>query len=118
MEQLLIFDEFGAVTVGDLPAEMFVLQQLKEVQTHRILDELGVFRAAPVLKVGEVVAEALVFEEVPLCQKIQIVWIRETLHKLQLNLEPHLLLLFALLYVHGDRTRRLEFPSTLTLIGN
>jgi hypothetical protein len=63
-----------------------VLQQLKEVQAHRILNVADILRLLPVLQVGQVVDEVVFFEEATLSQEVEIVGIAQTLNKLKLNL--------------------------------
>ena len=62
VEDDLVVDELAALRRGQLPAKVLRLQQVEKVQTHRVLDELGVLRSLPVLQVVEVVDERLVLE--------------------------------------------------------
>lgn len=99
VQQLLLIDELGTLSVDQLLPEVFVLQQLQHVQTVRILEELGVLRLLPVQQVLQVVDEWSLSQDTSLSKKVQVVWVGQTLDKLQLGLEtiPGLLLCF-----HGD----------------
>lgn len=62
VENDLVVDELAALRRGQLPAKVFRLQQVEKVQTHRVLDELGVLWPLPILQIVEVVDEGLVLE--------------------------------------------------------
>lgn len=58
----LIVDKLAALCRGELTPKVLMLQEVQKVQTHRILDKLGVLGPLPVLQVLEVVDEGLVLE--------------------------------------------------------
>lgn len=62
VEDNLIVDELAALRRGELPPKGLMLEEVEKVQRHRVLDELGVLRALPVLQVLQVVDEGLVLE--------------------------------------------------------
>lgn len=81
MENDLIVYEFGALRRCQLSTEVFVLEQIEKMQTHRksarrteknqqkagknriiLLDKLGIFRPFPVEQIFQVVDESLVLE--------------------------------------------------------
>lgn len=61
-EDGLVIDEFTALCVDDLPAEVLVLQEIEEVQTCGVLDEARVLGLLPVEQVLEIVDECLILE--------------------------------------------------------
>lgn len=67
-QQLLVVDELGALTVDQLAPEVLVLEQVEEVQAHRVLKVLGVLGLLPVEQVLEVVDECGVLEVASLSQ--------------------------------------------------
>lgn len=58
----MVVDEFGALRVNQLAPEMFVLEQIEEIQTHRVFEVFSVFRIFPIQQVFKVVYECGVFE--------------------------------------------------------
>lgn len=63
----LIVDELAALCADDLAPKVLVLQQIEEVQAHRVLQIASVFRLLPVQQVLQVVDERRVFEVAALC---------------------------------------------------
>lgn len=47
-QHLLVVDEFGTLSVGQLASEMLVLQLIQEIETHGIFQIVGVLRLFPV----------------------------------------------------------------------
>lgn len=95
-QHLLVINELCTLRVHNLPPEVFVLEQVKEVQAHGILEILGVLRLFPVEQVVQVVDERFILQIATLGEEIQVVGIGKTLHKLELNLEAKALLIFRL----------------------
>jgi len=91
----LVVDELAARSGDNLSPEFFALQQIEEIQAHRILEEFSEFRFLPVEQILQIIHEAWIFEEVALREKMQVVGIGETLHELQLNLKSQALLIVA-----------------------
>lgn len=89
VEEHLILDELAAWRVNQLGAEVWFVEQLEHVQGLRVPQVLHVGRCAPVLKVLEVVDELLLLEVVTLSQKVEIIRIRQALHKLQFHLKAN-----------------------------
>lgn len=66
-ENSLVVDKFAALRVDEFPPKVLVLQQIKEVQAHRVFDELRIVRFFPVEQILQVVDECLIFEVASLC---------------------------------------------------
>lgn len=67
-QNLLIVYEFCALRIHHFTPEMFVLQQIQEIQTHRVLEVLCIFGLFPVEQILQVVDECQVFEVTSLSQ--------------------------------------------------
>jgi len=64
----LVVYELAALRVDDLPAEVFVLQQIEEVEAHWVHEVFRIVRLLPVLQILQVVDERLVLEKSTLCK--------------------------------------------------
>lgn len=62
----LVVDELAAWRRDNLPSEIFALEQVKEVQAHRILQEFCKLGFFPIEQILKVVNEAWVFEVITL----------------------------------------------------
>jgi hypothetical protein len=65
-ENGLIVDELYARSCDDFSSEVFALEEVEEVQAHRVFQKLGKLGLLPVQQVFEVIHEARVFEVVTL----------------------------------------------------
>lgn len=93
VEDGLVVQELGALSVDGLLPEGLVLQELKEVEADGILEELDVLGLLPVEQVLEVVDELGLLEVAALGQEVQVVGVSQALHELQLDLKSNALLL-------------------------
>lgn len=84
MQKLLLINELGTLRVNQLLSEVFVLQELQHVQAVRIFQELGIFWLLPVKQIFQIVNEGSLPQDTPLSQKVEVVWVGQTLDKLQL----------------------------------
>ena len=57
------------------------------MQTDREFDKLDVLRLTPVSEIREVVYHGGIFEITALSQEVKVVWVAQTLHEFELNLE-------------------------------
>ena len=57
VKELLILDELGTLRISQLLPKFRMLKEVKEVETHGILEELGIVGLLPVLQILEVVDE-------------------------------------------------------------
>ena len=57
------------------------------MQTDREFDKLDVLRLTPVSEIREVVYHGGIFEIPALSQEVKVVWVAQTLHEFELNLE-------------------------------
>lgn len=73
----LIVDELAALRTDNFASELFALQEIEEVETHRVLDELGKFWLLPVEEIFEVVHEIWVLKVVTLGENCGIKKIHE-----------------------------------------
>ena len=64
-----------------------MLEQLEEMQTHRVFQKLDVLRFLPILKVVQVVDKLRILEVSSLSQEVQIVGIAQTLDELEFDLK-------------------------------
>lgn len=62
----LIVDKLAAMRVNDFPPEMLILQQIQEIQAHRVLEKPRVFWFLPVQQILQVIDERLVFKKASL----------------------------------------------------
>ena len=93
VEKHLVVDILGALWVVQLVPERLVLQQIEHVQTHRVLDVLGIVSLLPVLQVLQVVHELALLEKAVLSQVVEVPRVAETLDELELHQEAEILLL-------------------------
>lgn len=59
----LVVDELATVRVDNLPSKVFVLEQIEEVQAHRILQVACVLGFLPVQQILQIVDESRILEE-------------------------------------------------------
>ena len=64
-----------------------MLEQLEEMQTHRVFQKLDVLRFLPILKVVQVVDKLRILEVSSLSQEVKIVGIAQTLDELEFDLK-------------------------------
>lgn len=65
-EDRLVVDESHTRSCHDLTTEFFALQQIEEIQTHGVLQELGKLWLLPIQKILEIVHETWILEVVTL----------------------------------------------------
>lgn len=84
----MIIQEPGALARNHFLPEHFVLQELQEMQTHRVFEVNNVGWLLPIEEIGKVVDEGRILHETPLREKMKIIWVSKTLYKLQFDLKP------------------------------
>lgn len=67
-QDLLVVYELGTLCIDEFSSKMFVLQQVQEVQTHRVLQVLRIVWFLPIQKILQIIDEGTVFEVAPLGQ--------------------------------------------------
>ena len=67
-----------------------MLQQLQEVKTYGVLDVGYIVRLLPVLQVRDIVDKSGILHIASLSEEVKIVWVCETLNKLELYLKSQL----------------------------
>lgn len=88
MKNHLVIKEPHALPGDNLFPESFMLKELQEIETYRVFDEGNVVGLFPILKIGQIIDKTGIFHVSSLSQEMQIVWVGQTLDKLQLYLEP------------------------------
>lgn len=64
----LVIDKFGTLRTHNFTSKMFVLEQVKEVETDWVLEIFCIVRLFPVQQIFQVVEKAGIFEEATLRQ--------------------------------------------------